>query len=485
MALQIADNPVIAEEVTRQARVALARIAAKEKDILTWGACLFPKKFPLPFCDDLHKYLISIRHLPATNTEAPRYHAKTTNKCFLVPIFQALEEPETFDFYMNIQSTEKKALAINISIRTELEFNESLREIYGDQTDTKKWTDELFVTKKGIVFMAVSAGQSIRGVNYENRRPDYVIVDDLYNDEDIENLESTQKKREWLMGTAYLTMAIGKRTSFHLQGTAINGADALGFLKKDPDFQSRTFKAIVDEEKKIALWPEAKSFETLLKLRRSLGIIIFNREMMNERRNDAESIIKMAYLKDWEYDPLELRTELARGDSRILLQVIIGEDPSIGKDKEADEDGVALVLKTGWVDSTKGTEWWIEHTDGAHRSVMERIHNLEVLAERQQPPYKVTLVVIEAVAGFDDYASEVIRKTNLPVQRVVCPKDKITNLINRSKFFENGKVHLSKNIAPEDKDKLISQLTTNYPKHDDRRDGLLLTMDETDMPWNY
>ena len=210
----------------RKARIELARRAAKRKDILSWGSYLFPEKFPLPFCYPLHQYLVDIRLDPLTSTKAPRYHSKTTIKGFLIPIYQALEEPELFLHYLHVQATNSKANAVNRSIRYELEENLELIEIYGDQVGDR-WTDEQFVLKKGPCFSAVGAGQSIRGLNYRNRRPDYIMPDDLSDEEDIYNPDSTEKKNSWFWSTLYPARAQGRRTSIQITGTATSELDLM------------------------------------------------------------------------------------------------------------------------------------------------------------------------------------------------------------------------------------------------------------------
>lgn len=483
------NSPLLTEQERNQyaaqlsgLRISMAVEYAKRKDILNWGRVLFPKKFPLPFCKPLHNYLVDIRMDPFTDTEAPRYHAKTTIKCFLIPIFQALVEPELFDFYLNVQATDEKAMAINRSVRNEIENNEALRAIYGDQVNDKKWTDGQFVLKNGVVFTAVSAGQSIRGLNFENRRPDYVVVDDLYNDEDINNLESTEKKTDWLRGTLVPAMAIGKRTSFHLQGTAINEADALHIFKNTKGITQRTFCAIVDEDKKLALWPEAKPFDELIEMRDTvkMGTLLFNREMMNERRTDAESIIKLAWLKDWEYDPAEMEFT----DHFYVAAVVVGVDPSIGKKMENDFTGVAVVIVTAY-DDGEGNDFWIDELYNEKLSLDKRVELLQTIGNNRSEETQVTQVNIEAIAGFKDFSAEVIRRTNLPVNEIDKVPDKITALENKSKFFENGKVHLNKNIDPKLKEMLKRQLTTNHPKHDDLRDALLRALGDDSGLWNF
>jgi predicted phage terminase large subunit-like protein len=278
-------------ESERQGRIEFARRAAKRKDILGWGEALFPEKFELPFCHKLHDYFIDIRSDEFTNTEAPRYHSKTTIKCFLIPIFQALEEPKTFRHYLNVQATDDKALEVNRAIRVELETNDLLREMYGDQIG-ERWTDQRFVLANGVIFSAIGAGKSVRGINYRNVRPDYIIIDDLYDEDDIYSPTTTQKKTKWFWSSLYPARAKARKTSIHIQGTAINGDDLLEEAKKKPGIRSRTFKAVEEWEKGIVLWPELNTLQSLKVDQIRMGPIIFAREMQNERMDETTVILK-------------------------------------------------------------------------------------------------------------------------------------------------------------------------------------------------
>jgi hypothetical protein len=478
------DDEVYDGEIIRQARVEWARRCAKRKDILEWGKALFPEKFYLPFCQKLHGYFIQIRAEPFTNTEAPRNHAKTLIKCVLIPMFQALEEPDLFRHYLNVQATKVKALAVNTSIKAEFEGNTELRELYGDMMG-ERWTDQQFVLSNGVIFTSIGAGESIRGINYHSIRPDYEIVDDLYDESEINNAEATEKKNAWFWGSLYPARAKSRRCSVHVQGTAINPYDLLEKLKKQKRWKSASFQSCEDWDQKIVLWPELNTFESLQADKIDMGSLIFGREMQNERLDETTSRIKRSWLTSWEYDPAELRLRLVKEYGHFFIVAkIIGNDPSIGKDSEDDPTGTALVIKTGYDDGT-GNDYWIDGLWNEQLSLEKRVQQLESIAAGQPADSPVTHVEIEAISGFDDYASTVIRRTNLPVHRVEWVKDKLTNLENKSHYFENGKVHLNKNIDPDLKDKLVHQLTNNHPKHDDLRDGVLLTLDDTSGLWNF
>jgi predicted phage terminase large subunit-like protein len=192
----------------------------------------------------------------------------------------------------------KDILGWDRAIKIELESNEPLREMYGDQVGDR-WTDQRFVTVKGVIFSAIGAGKSIRGINYRNVRPDYVIVDDLYDEEDIYSPNATKKKNNWFWSSLYPCRSRTRKTSIHVQGTAINNDDILAELAKRSDVTSRSFKAVKDWEKGTILWPtETNTFESLKRDKARMGPIIFAREMQNERMDESTVILKR---DQWRY----------------------------------------------------------------------------------------------------------------------------------------------------------------------------------------
>lgn len=468
-------------ELYRDARMEKARKCAKDKDILGWGKALFPDKFPAEFCAELHEYLVKVRAEDFTSTEAPRGHAKTTIKCFLIPIFQALEEPQAFRFYLNVQATDDKALAINRSIKLELETNRELREIYGDQVGDR-WTDQEFVLKNGVVFVARSAGQSIKGINYRNVRPDYILVDDLYNEEDLTNIDSTQKKNAWFWGTLYKTKAVGRRTSVHVIGTAVNNYDLMMKLAADPTVKARTFRAVKDDGSLLwgAIWNDPsgrfKPIELVEREKDRMGSIIWAREMQNDRWDETSAIIKRSWLDHWEYDPSALSLDPKK---RRLINVYLLVDPSIGKNMENDETAMVVLYKTLQVDGAgaQAPEYWIDYAVAERMTLNQRIDKLKAIQAMRPENTKISRCLIEAISGFQDFGEQAKKSTTLPVTLVDKVKDKIANLMNKSAHFESGRVHLNKNLPNALKEKIVFQLTTNQPKHDDLRDALLLGLD--------
>lgn len=476
----------------RAARIEYARLAAKEKRILDWGWALFAEKFTADFCGQFHEYLVDIRVDPFTATKGPRYHAKTTIACFLIPIFQTLEEPTTFRHYLQVQATIDKALEANRSIKLELESNEFIRELYGNVVGAY-WTDTRFVTNKGVIHSAISTGQSIRGINYRNVRPDYIMADDLYNEENINNPESTEKINRWFWGSLFLARTKTRSSCVHITGTAINDFDLLTQCEENKAVRCRTFKNL-DFQNETVLWPALGDYATQKRAFDLMPISVAMREMQNEPRDEATAIIKRHWLYaedgsySWEYDHTLLDRRIRSGELRII-GVYMGNDPSVGKKGEkkgavdTDPTGTALIWETAYVDSKRGpTEYWIVGAWERRMSLDERRDQLLYIGNQQPADRRPRKVFIEAISGFDDYATYV-SKSSIPVERVEWVPDKLTNLENRSHLFQQRIIHANAAMEPRMKKLIEYQLTVNHPTHDDVRDAILLPLPLYTKSW--
>ena len=461
---------VISNNASRE----LVRRYGAAGDVLEWGKVLFPEKFQLPYCAELHQYFVDTRYDIFTSTEAPRGFAKTTIRCFLIPMFIALNEPAKYQHFLNVQATATKAINENLAIRIEIERNQLLREVYSDLVIGEKWTEKQFsIINKGheITFTAVGAGESIRGLNYKNKRPDYIIVDDLYNDDDIYSPAAVSKKNSWFWGTLYNTLDETKDNSFHLQGTAISKNDLLALCRDNKqvvdssnklvNIKSKMFQAIKDEENQVVLWPEFMTYEKLMAKKELMGSIIFNREFQNNRRDDESSTIKEYWLKFHDKIPL---------DATVVAK-IGGCDPSIGENPGNDFTAIIVVYATAIPDSNNHN-YWVEEVINEHLTMNERIKKFDNVNER----HNFTHCPVEGISGFRDFVAELKRRTNLPIKLISSVKNKQANREREAVKFESGRVSINRNIPQKAKNQLIEQLLNNFPEKDDVSDALFLAL---------
>lgn len=451
-------------------KVYLQELEKIKGDILKWGKFYFPDKFTLPFCYELHNYFIEIMNEPFTSTLAPRGTAKTTIKCFLIPLYLGLNRPELYQHFLNVQSTSTKAEAINVSIKVECETNERLIQDYGKLDERTgqltligmKWTEKQFVLSNGVIYSSLGAGQSVRGINYLSKRPDYIIADDLYDDDDINSPANIEKKESWFWGSLYPCRASQKKCCIHIQGTAIHQTDLMHKLAKRDRWKFRKFQAIKNFDTKEVLWKEnpAKTFDALMLEKEDMGSIIFEREMQNNCRDDESAIIKEKWIKYYKQSELE--------ESGMNLITIAGLDPACGEKQMNDFSGYATIHINDNYDV------FIERATESKNSFNDNLNMIDSWNERYDP----SIFAIEAISGFKQLTSEVKRTKNVKLKEVVAVKDKITRLEAQSFRWENGKVYINSEMSKKDINTLVEQLINNFPAHDDVRDAVIIAMEQ-------
>ncbi|MEZ7494501.1 hypothetical protein QO206_03325 [Leeuwenhoekiella aequorea] len=89
-----------------------------------------------------------------------------------------------------------------------LEKNNRIINDYGLQEKYGSWADSEFITRKGVAFRAIGAGQSPRGTRNDADRPDILLIDDFDTDEDCRNPDTVDKKWDWLERAFYATRSI-------------------------------------------------------------------------------------------------------------------------------------------------------------------------------------------------------------------------------------------------------------------------------------
>ncbi len=124
-------------------------------------------------------------------------------------------------------------------IRQELETNDEIIYLFGDQKSSPWSMDEL-VLANGCKIQAIGCSQSMRGKKHNDERPDMAVIDDLEDEENIRTEESRSRTERWLTGTL-LPALHPTKGKVRFAGTAIHPKSLI--LKKcnDPKWKSRVF----------------------------------------------------------------------------------------------------------------------------------------------------------------------------------------------------------------------------------------------------
>ena len=82
------------------------------------------------------------------------------------------------------------------AIRHEIESNDNLTELFGDLRGSV-WSDGELVLSNGVRLLAMGRGQALRGIKFQDSRPDAVFCDDIENSSTVGTLENRRKTRVW------------------------------------------------------------------------------------------------------------------------------------------------------------------------------------------------------------------------------------------------------------------------------------------------
>jgi len=132
---------------------------------------------------------------------APRGHAKTTALTHTYALASVLFRER--EYVLVVSDTITQAVQFLGDIKKELIDNESIRSLFKIKELIKDTEDDLIcVCEDGHTFRMSAKGseQKVRGLKWNNKRPDLIICDDLENDEIVLNKERRLKFKRWFYG---------------------------------------------------------------------------------------------------------------------------------------------------------------------------------------------------------------------------------------------------------------------------------------------
>jgi len=129
---------------------------------------------------------------------APRGHAKTTALSHTYTLAAVCFRER--QYVLIVSDTISQAVQFLGDIKKELAENEQLRNLFKIKGFTKETEDDVIVLcEDGWEFRISAKGseQKVRGLKWDNRRPDLIVCDDLENDEIVLNKERRLKFKRW------------------------------------------------------------------------------------------------------------------------------------------------------------------------------------------------------------------------------------------------------------------------------------------------
>ena len=321
-------------------------------------ASSFDDPTPTPeFHRELWDLCCSDHHLVAI--AAPRGHAKST--AVSLGYVMAMMLFRQAQFCLIVSDTEPQAQLFLGSITQQMETNQHLRQLFGVVSLPKRnETDIIVELSDGYQFriMAKGSGQKVRGVNWENKRPDLIVCDDLENDEIVLNKESRDKFKRWFFGA--LMPSRSPKGKIRIVGTILHMDSVLNILMPYPwgkftkteglktydtnpkaPWKSYLYRAHDSDFSKILWedrWPEVSLRAERHRLTELGYPELYAQEYLNEPLDESN-----AFFKKSDFVPISHaeKDDIEQGKTPLLYYC--GVDPAISEKDRSDYSAFVVV----------------------------------------------------------------------------------------------------------------------------------------------
>lgn len=210
--------------------------------------------------------------------EWARGHAKSTHISLLIPLWLKIQKEAEPLIMLLVSKSRDSAKRLLGDLQAELESNELYKADFGEQRGTGTWTEGEFTTTAGDLFVALGRGQSPRGIKKRGLRPNYIVVDDIDDDELVRNPRRVKDTVEWLLTALLGTMAMG-RGRLSVVGNRIGKISVIAKLAENKSFH-HTVVNTLDRNGRPS-WPENYTKEEVSEMRHLMGERLFQKEQMN------------------------------------------------------------------------------------------------------------------------------------------------------------------------------------------------------------
>ena len=183
----------------------------------------------------------------------PRGHAKSTHFDIFMPLWLMFQPKRLINFMVVVGKSEDSAQRLLSDIQAELEYNQRIIADFGEQKNLGHWQDGEFTSQSGVKFLACGRGQSPRGLREREDRPDYIVIDDLDDDELCRNEKRVNEVTDWVKEALFGALDVG-RGRFIMVGNLISKTSVLANIAKTKGVHVSEIKA-VDKDGKPLLDP--------------------------------------------------------------------------------------------------------------------------------------------------------------------------------------------------------------------------------------
>lgn len=309
------------------------RIARARRDYAFFVKTYFPhlaKKECAKFHLDAARYLLKTGNTRAL-FEWARGHAKSSHMSLMIPLWLKVQEVKQLNVMVLVSKSQDAAVRLLSDLQAELQYNEQFIRDFGKQAMEGSWETGEFRTVDGCLFVALGRGQSPRGLKDRGKRPDYIVIDDIDDDEMIRNPTRVGNILEWCLTALFGTME-GGRGRFVMVGNRIGKDSVLARYSTRPGIYHTTVNMLYKNGNPS--WPENYSLSEVKEIINFVGERRFQKEYMNNPINEG-SVFLNKHIRFG-----------AIADLKHYRSLVCYTDPSFKDSATADFKATMLVGKT-------------------------------------------------------------------------------------------------------------------------------------------
>jgi predicted phage terminase large subunit-like protein len=291
---------------------------------------------------------------PLVAIAAPRMHAKTTALTHTYTLASVLFRERRY--VLVVSDTITQAVQFLGDIKKELMENDQLKALFKVKEFIKETEDDcICICEDGHTFRISAKGseQKVRGLKWNNLRPDLIVCDDLENDEIVLNKERRMKFKRWFYGAllpcrSYKGIVRYVGTILHndslLESVMPKRSDKYTVVedlktystKKRPSWLSVKYRAHTNDFKQI-LWPERYDKDFFITKRQEYldqGLPdVYSQEYLNIPIDETLSYFKRSDFLDFTEQDYTL---LQKSDWKKHFNFYIGSDLAVSQSETAD-----------------------------------------------------------------------------------------------------------------------------------------------------
>ena len=230
-----------------------------------------------PFHNEAARKVRSTPNLKAV-FQWPRGHAKSTHFDIFMPLWLMFQPKRLINFIVIVGKSEDSAIRLLGDIQAELEHNQRIIADFGRQRGSASWQDGEFKAANGVKFLACGRGQSPRGLRDRESRPDYIVIDDLDDDELCRNEKRVHDLTDWVKEALFGALDVG-RGRFIMVGNLISKNSVLFNIARTPGVFVSVIKAV--DRNGEPVWREKWTKEEAREYRDFVGYRAWEKEMMH------------------------------------------------------------------------------------------------------------------------------------------------------------------------------------------------------------